>query len=117
MLAIDPSPGSSDANIRARKSCMDAIHSARPFGWIEQPDVSFVHMQTGEPSVSGSLSKHLAAVGIPFDGADGGVSKNEVCEEPPPRASEEMKGSHVMPPSAWPACAAADSRGGSDSRW
>lgn len=67
-----------DANIRARESRMEAIHSSRPGGWIEQPDISFVHVQVGEPAIGGSLSQHGAAIGVVFDGADGVVSKYEV---------------------------------------
>jgi hypothetical protein len=31
------------ANVLAREARMDAIHSSRVFGWIEQPNVSLVH--------------------------------------------------------------------------
>jgi hypothetical protein len=59
---------------------MQAIHSARPRGWVEQPNVPLVHVQAGEPTVGGALSEHGAAVGVPLDGAHGLMSKNEVCE-------------------------------------
>ena len=59
---------------------MDAIHSSRPGGWIEQPNVSLVHVQAGEPSVGGSLAEHSAAVWLPLDGADGLVAKDDVGE-------------------------------------
>jgi hypothetical protein len=57
---------------------MDAIHSARVFGWIEQPDVSLVHPQAGEPSFVGSLPQDLAAVGIPLNSDNWRMSEDEV---------------------------------------
>lgn len=55
-LSADPGSASCDANILAREARMDAIHSSRPFGWIEQPNVSLVHVQPWEPSVCRSQS-------------------------------------------------------------
>lgn len=55
-LSTDPGPSSCDANILARETRMEAIHSSRPFGWIEQPNVSLVHVQPREPSVCCSQS-------------------------------------------------------------
>ena len=60
---------------------MDAIHSSRIFGWIEQPNVAFVHMQVGEPAVCGSLAQDVAAVSIPLDGHNGSVSEDEISEQ------------------------------------
>jgi hypothetical protein len=79
---------SGDANILTREACMDAIHSASPLGWIKQPHVSLVHVQAGEPAVLGSLAQDGAGVGVPLDGADGLMSKNEVCEQTPPGSGE-----------------------------
>jgi hypothetical protein len=62
--------------ILAREARCEAIHSASPRGWIEQPHVSFVHRQVGK-----SLAQDGAAIGVPLDGADGAVSKNEICEK------------------------------------
>jgi hypothetical protein len=59
---------------------MDAIHSAGVFGWVEHPHVSFVHAQAWKPSICCPLSQDGAGVGVPLDGDDWGVSKNEVCE-------------------------------------
>lgn len=69
-----------NANVLARESCMDAIHSSGVFGWIEQSDIPFPHSQIGEPSFGCALSEDLASVGFPFDGGDWGMSQNEVCE-------------------------------------
>jgi hypothetical protein len=60
---------------------MDAIHASGVFGWIEQPDVSLVHVQAGEPSVCGSFSQDLAGVGFPLHSDNWGVSEDEVGEE------------------------------------
>lgn len=67
---------------------MNAVHASGVFGWIEHPNVSLVHVQAGEPSVCGALSQDLACVGIPFDGDDGLVSKDEVGEQSASSASE-----------------------------
>jgi hypothetical protein len=76
------SPLSSAAKILARETRCDAIHSARPLGWIPQPHVSFVHVQVGEPSLVSSLPENGAAAGIDLDGADWLVSEDEVRKEP-----------------------------------
>jgi hypothetical protein len=60
---------------------MDAIHAAGEVGWIEQPDVSFEHVQTGEPSVCGSLAQDLAGVGFPLHSNNWRVSEDEVGEQ------------------------------------
>jgi hypothetical protein len=60
---------------------MDAIHSARVFGWIEQPDIALVHAQAGEPSLSGSLSEHLAGVSVPLNSGNWRMSEDEVGEQ------------------------------------
>nr|WP_240946357.1 hypothetical protein [Pseudomaricurvus alkylphenolicus] len=58
---------------------MDAIHSSGPVGWIEQLDVSMVHVQPWEPSVICSSLEHSGCVVVPLDGKNWSVSKNEVC--------------------------------------
>lgn len=73
---------------------MQAIHSTGVFGWVEQPDVSFVHPQAGKPAVSGAGSENLAGVGIPLDGKDGDMSKDKVGVDSAAAASKEMTGSH-----------------------
>jgi hypothetical protein len=78
--AVDSDSFPCCANILAREARMEAIHSSRVFGWIEQPNVSLVHVQTGKPSIGGSLSQDLAAVGVPFDGGNGFMSENKVCK-------------------------------------
>ena len=59
---------------------MEAIHSPRPVGWIEQPNVSLVHMQAGEPAVFGSGAQCRAAVRVPLDCEHWFVPNDEVCE-------------------------------------
>ena len=76
---------------------MDAIHSSRVFGWIEQPDVPFPHVQVGEPSVGGSLSEHGATVGVPLNGNDRVVSEDEVRKEPSTSPGEEVHGAQRLP--------------------
>ena len=53
--------------------------------------------ESGEPSVIASGSQHVAAIGIVFDGADGGMAEDEIGEESAASASEEVKRSHVTP--------------------
>jgi len=59
---------------------MDAIHSSFPVGCRKHPNVSLEHLQVREPSFGGSLPEDLATVGVPFDGAYGFMSENEVCK-------------------------------------
>lgn len=77
---------------------MNAIHSSLPLGWIEQPYVSLMHMQAGEPSVLGPLSEHGAAVGIPFHSQYWSVSQYEVGQESATGAGKKVSCSHVTPP-------------------
>ncbi len=84
----------SDADVLAREARCEAIHAARPRGWIEQPNVSLVHVQAGEPAIGGALAQDGAAIGVPLDGADGLVSEDEVRQEATTCSSEEMDGSH-----------------------
>ena len=60
---------------------MDAIHASGVAGWIEQPDVSLVHVQAGEPAISGSFSQDLAGVGFPLHSNNWRVSEDEVGEQ------------------------------------
>jgi hypothetical protein len=76
---------------------MQAIHSAGVFGWIEQPNVAFVHAQAWEPSVGGALSQDGAAVGIKLNGSDGCVSEDEIAEQSAAGSGEEVEGLHVTP--------------------
>jgi len=71
---------SGDAKRLARETCCDAIHSAGVVGWIEQPNVSLVHVQPWEPSIGGSITQDLAGVGVPLDGGNGRVPENEVTK-------------------------------------
>lgn len=68
------------ANVLAREARMDAIHSSRVFGWIEQPNVALMHSQAGEPSFGRSLAEDGAAIGVEFDGSNWNVSEDEVGE-------------------------------------
>ena len=69
---------------------MQAIHSSLVLGWIEQPNVSLVHAQAGEPSIGGTFSEDSAAVGVKFNCSDGGVAEDEVTKKSPTGAGEEM---------------------------
>ncbi len=60
---------------------MEAIHAARVFGWIEQPNVSLVHVQAGKPSLGGSFTQDLAAVSVPLNSGNWRVSEDEIGEE------------------------------------
>jgi hypothetical protein len=74
----------------AREPRMDAIHSSFPVGCREQPNVSLEHLQVWEPSFGSSLPEDLATVGVPFDGTDGFMPKNEVCNESPSCPGKEV---------------------------
>jgi hypothetical protein len=67
---------------------MDAIHFSGVFGWIEQSDVAFPHVQFGKPSFGGSLSQDLAGISIPLNSDNWRVSEDEVGKESAPCASE-----------------------------
>lgn len=75
---VDPIASTGNANILARESRMQAIHAAGVFGWVEQPDITFVHPHAGEPSIGGTGSQDGAGVGVPLDGKDGGMSEDEI---------------------------------------
>ncbi len=75
---------------------MDAIHGPGVFGWVEQPDISFVHAQVGKPAVGGTGSEDRAGVWVPLDGEDGGMSKDKVGVESAAAACKEVPGSHVI---------------------
>ena len=81
----------------AREARCEAIHSAGVTGWIEQPNVFFMHAQVGEPSVGGSLTQDPAAVGIKFNCSDWLVAKDEVGEQSAASTGEEVEGSHFTP--------------------
>lgn len=51
-------------------------------------DVGLPHDETGEPSGADHAAEDAAGVGVDFDGTDWLMSKNEVCEQPPPSACE-----------------------------
>jgi hypothetical protein len=92
----------SDAVRLAREACMQAIHSAGVVGWIEQPNVAFVHAQLGEPSVGGALSQDSAAVWIKFNCSDWGVAEDKIGEQSAACAGKEVEGLHVTAtPRAW----------------
>lgn len=84
----------SDAVRLAREACMQAIHSAGVAGWIEQPNVSLVHAQTGEPSIGSALAQDSAAVGIKLNCSDWDVSEDEVGEQSAAGTGKEVKGAH-----------------------
>jgi hypothetical protein len=58
---------------------------------MEHPNVSLEHLQVREPPLGGSFSEDLATVGVPFDGADGLMPENKVCEESSASSGEEME--------------------------
>lgn len=72
---------------------MDAVHSSGPIGCREQPDISLVHVQAGEPSGVSALSQDLATVSVPLNGAHGDVADNSVGQQSPSGASEQVEGS------------------------
>jgi len=57
---------------------MNAIHAAGVLGWIEQSDIAFPHVQSGEPSVFGSLAQDSASVWLPLNSDNWFVSEDEV---------------------------------------
>jgi len=61
---------------------MDCVHASGVVGWIEQPDISLVHVQAGEPSFCGALPQDLAGVGFPLNSDNWSVSEDEVGEQP-----------------------------------
>lgn len=75
---------------------MDATHSSRVFGWIEQPNVALMHAQAGEPTVGGALPEHGAGVGIPFNSGNWLVPEDEIGKQPSATAGKEVKRSHVI---------------------
>jgi len=84
------------ANVLAREARMDAIHASRVVGWIEQPDIAFVHSQAGEPSFFRSLSEDLAGVSVPLNSGNWRMSEDEVGEQSAAGTSKEVEGSHVI---------------------
>ncbi len=94
-------PGASDADVLAREARCDAIHSATPRGWIEQPHVPLVHVQAGEPPLVAPLSEHGAAIGVGLDGTDGFMSKNEICKESATGSGKEVERLDITPRSPW----------------
>ena len=88
---------------------MDAIHAPGVFGWIEQPDVDFVHVQVVEPSVIGARSQHSAAMPVVFDGSNGVVSKDEVGEQSDAGSGKQVQGSHE-PLTLFPSASAQNTR-------
>jgi hypothetical protein len=69
------------ANVLAREARCDAIHASRVFGWIEQPNVSLMHVQVGEPSLCSTFSEDLAAVSVPLNSGNWRVSEDEIGKE------------------------------------
>ncbi len=69
------------ANVLARESRMDAIHFSGVLGWIEQSDISFPHMQVGEPSFCCSFAEDTAGIGIPLNSDNWIMSEDEVGKE------------------------------------
>ena len=72
---------------------MEAIHASGVFGWIEHPDIPLPHSQAGEPSICGSLSQDLAAVGIPLNSDNWLMPEDEIGKESPSRPGEQVHGS------------------------
>jgi hypothetical protein len=75
---------------------MDAIHVSGVIGWIEQPNVSFVHVQVWEPSIGSSFTQDLAGIRFPLDCADWLVSKDEIGEQSATTTGKQMHGSHIL---------------------
>ena len=72
---------------------MDAIHASGVFGWVKHPDIPFPHSQAREPSICGSLSQDLAAIGIPLNSDNWLVPEDEIGKESPSRPGEQVHGS------------------------
>jgi hypothetical protein len=72
---------------------MDDVHSAGVFGWIEQPNVTLVHMQVWEPTTCGSLLQDLAGVLIPLNSNDWFVSEDKIGKQ---AASDAGKNVHCL---------------------
>lgn len=75
---------------------MDAIHASGVVGWIEQPNVSLVHVQAGEPAIGGALSQDLACVGAPLNSDNWRVSEDAVGKQSATAAGEQMASSHSV---------------------
>jgi hypothetical protein len=88
------------ANVLAREARCEEIHSAGVRGWIEQPDISLVHVQAGEPSLGGSLAQDSAGVSVPLNSGNWLVPEDEVGEQSAPCSGEQVEGSHVISPTA-----------------
>jgi hypothetical protein len=87
-LRANPRLFSGNANILARESRMDAVHDSGVLGWIEQSNVPFPHMQTGEPSFGGSFSQDLAGVWLQLNSDNWPVSEDEIGQESPADSGE-----------------------------
>jgi hypothetical protein len=59
---------------------MDAIHATLPAGEINFAHVPFDDFESRKPPICCASAQHGAGVGVPLDGDDGLVTKNEVCE-------------------------------------
>ena len=71
---------------------MDNVHDSGVFGWIEHPNISFVHMQPWKPSFGCSLAQRPAGVLVPLDCNDGPVPEDEIGEEPTSGAGKQVHG-------------------------
>lgn len=55
-----------------------------------------MHFESWEPTVCGSGAQDGTAIGIEFDGPDGGVTEDAVGQESAAGSGKEVKRSHVM---------------------
>lgn len=68
-----------DAKRLARETRMYRVHPSGVLGRVEGSHVALVDDESWEP-LGGSLAQDSAAVSVPLDCGDGGVSQNEVCK-------------------------------------
>jgi hypothetical protein len=53
-------------------------------------------LQSGKPSIGGSLSQYGATVGVEFDGADWLMAKDAVCEQSASGSGKKVQGSESI---------------------
>ena len=95
---------------------MNAVHASGVLGWIEQSNVTFPHVQAGEPSFCGSFSQDSAGVWLPLNSDNWRVSEDEVGKQSAADSSKEMHGSHFTPHPADTAPAAPNTKPARPSR-
>jgi len=57
-----------------------------------------MHFESWEPTGCGSGPQNFTAIGVDFDGPDGGMAEDAVCQESAAGSGKEVKRSHVIAP-------------------